>query len=595
VAQARAPVSHAFRRTARPKWDSSRQASLKHNKQKSPSGEVLPELRTIQVFALIFTAIFLLHAPLLRLPYFWDEAGYYIPAAYDFFLHGHLIPQSVPSNAHPPLPSIYLAAWWKLSGFKPAVTRTAMLLLAALALAAVFRLSRMLANSRVAVAVTACTAIYPVWFAQSSLAHADLAAAAFVLWGLFFYFRSLLGSGFREHSDGLVLVSKEEAALEKRKARCDAMLGALCFVFGALSKETSALIPLTLAAYDFADTLKAWRASPRNLLRPALLLVSAVPLGLWFVYHRLQTGFFFGNPEFFSYNVTSTLTPFRILFSLALRLWQTLGYMNLWLLTVATVWVMAYPALRERDGSERPRIAFPVQFRIATIILANLLIFSALGGAALARYLLPVYPLVILIGISTLRRRLADWPWAVAVIATAFVLALFSPSLGYIPPEDNLSYCDYVMLHKEAADYLQQHAPHERVLTAWTATDELTKPFLGYVRQPISVVRIEDFSFDQLQLARVAAGQYDIALLFSTKQEPGFSLLDRWPWWERMSRKYFGFHRDVPPKIAAQILGGRVTWEKRRGQQWAAIVSFDGVENARLTTETRRLQRKQRL
>jgi len=187
-----------------------------------------------------------------------------------------------------------------------------------------------------------------------------------------------------------------------------------------------------------------------------------------------------------------------------------------------------------------------------------------------------------------LRRRLAEWPWAVAVIATAFALALFSPSLGYIPPEDNLSYRDYVLLHKEAADYLQQHAPHERVLTAWTATDELTKPFLGYLRQPMSVVRIEDFSFDQLQLARMAAGQYDVALLFSTKQEPGFSLLGRWPWWERMSRKYFGFHRDLPPEIAAQILGGHVTWEKRRGQQWAAIVTFDRVENAGFTTETRR-------
>ncbi len=30
----------------------------------------------------------LLHAPLLRLPYFWDEAGYYVPAARDLYLSG---------------------------------------------------------------------------------------------------------------------------------------------------------------------------------------------------------------------------------------------------------------------------------------------------------------------------------------------------------------------------------------------------------------------------------------------------------------------------------------------------------------------------
>ena len=48
------------------------------------------------LFALFFAGLMLLHAPLLRLPYFWDEAGYYVPAARDLFLTGTLIPQSTP-------------------------------------------------------------------------------------------------------------------------------------------------------------------------------------------------------------------------------------------------------------------------------------------------------------------------------------------------------------------------------------------------------------------------------------------------------------------------------------------------------------------
>lgn len=540
------------------------------------------DLSNIQVFALIFTAIFLLHLPLLRLPYFWDEAGYYIPAAYDFLLHGELIPRSVPSNAHPPLPAIYLAAWWKLSAFKPAVTRTAMLLLAALALSAIFRLSRMLTNFSVAIATVLCTAMYPVWFAQSSLAHADLSTATFVLWGLFFYFRSLLGSGFGRQADGLVLVSKEEVAAERSKARRDAISAMILFGLACLSKETSAIVPLSLAAFDLAEGLRRSRRVRReHLLRPVLLVASIAPLALWYLYHRHRTGYFFGNPQFFSYNVTATLTPLRILVSIGLRLWQMLGYMNLWLLTLATIWVMRYPALPEKDGNERPRIALGVQYRIATVLLGELLLFSVLGGAALARYLLPTYPLVILIGVATLRRRLPEWTSAVGLVLGGFVLALFSNPLGYIPPEDNLSYRNYVILHKEAADYLQKRDPHARVLTAWTATDELTRPFLGYVRQPMSVVRIEDFSYNQLQLARLAPGEFNIALLFSTKQEPSASLLDRWPWWERMSSRYFGFHRDLPPEVAAEMLGGRISWARRRGQQWVAVVSFDRVENAK--------------
>src|SRR5271168_422798 len=115
------------------------------------------------VFAVIFVFVFLLN-----LPYFWDEGGYYIPAARDLLLTGSLIPHSTVSNAHPPLVMAYLALWWKVAGFAPLVTRTAMLLAAAFSLLGLFRLAATVANTEVAVATTIFTAIYPVFFAQSS-------------------------------------------------------------------------------------------------------------------------------------------------------------------------------------------------------------------------------------------------------------------------------------------------------------------------------------------------------------------------------------------------------------------------------------------
>jgi hypothetical protein len=140
------------------------------------------------IFPLLFVGVYLSHLTLLRLPYYWDEAGYYIPAAYDFFRTGDVIPSTTMANAHPPLPSLYLALWWK-SGFTPAVTRTAMCLVTAIALLAVYRLGVLLnGKQRVAAVATLLTAIYPVWFAQSTLAHADMFAAAATLWGLVFVF-----------------------------------------------------------------------------------------------------------------------------------------------------------------------------------------------------------------------------------------------------------------------------------------------------------------------------------------------------------------------------------------------------------------------
>ena len=80
-------------------------------------------LRSLLWFALGFALLALAHAPLLKLPYYWDEAGYYIPAARDLWLNGSLIPLSVPSNAHPPLVMAYLALIWKIAGYKLVVTR----------------------------------------------------------------------------------------------------------------------------------------------------------------------------------------------------------------------------------------------------------------------------------------------------------------------------------------------------------------------------------------------------------------------------------------------------------------------------------------
>src|ERR671921_573580 len=76
---------------------------------------------------------------------------------------------------------------WKLFGFHITVARVAMLAVSALALTGLFRLAERVQNARVAVATVVCTALYPVFFAQSTLAHLDMAVAALTLWALVFY------------------------------------------------------------------------------------------------------------------------------------------------------------------------------------------------------------------------------------------------------------------------------------------------------------------------------------------------------------------------------------------------------------------------
>jgi len=523
------------------------------------------------VFVVIFVAVFLLHLPLLQLPYFWDEAGYYVPAARDLLLSGSLIPHTTVSNAHPPLVLAWIALWWKGFGYAPAVARSAMLVIASFSLLGVFRLAEIVANTQVAIGATVCTGVYPVFFAQSSLAQVDLAAAGLTFWGLLAFFE-----------------------LRWRAA-------AVWFSLAALAKETAILAPLALVAWELVGrfTQKSERLRGLWLVpepesdrkRVLALLAPVLPLAAWYCYHYSRTGYVFGNPEFFRYNVAATLNPLRFVLALMLRLWQSFGYMHLWLLTGGMLLAMLLSPVKDGD-IERERISIPVQALFFVVIAAYVVAMALIGGAVLARYLLPAVPLVIILAVSTLRRRLRYWPAGLAAIAVAFVLAWFwNPPYGF-SPEDNLAYRDYIVLHEDAERFLEARYPMAHVLTAWPASDELTRPWLGYSTRPMRVVRIEDFSLEQVLSAADLRSNFDVALVFSTKYEPAHPLLERWQEWTKMKQRFFGYERDLPAEAAARILGGRIIFSQQRKGQWVAVIGMEKGEfvNARNQRDSRSIR-----
>ena len=529
-----------------------------------------PLASAFSTYALIFTALFLTHAPLLRLPYFWDESGYFIPAARDLLLTGSLVPHTTLSNAHPPLVMVWLAFWWKFSAFTPAVTRTAMLMISAFALLGLWRLARRVANDAVAIAAVICTALYPVFFAQSSLAQLDMAAAAFTLWGLAMYMERRPVATIIFFS--LAPLAKETAVVTPLALFCWEIA---CWMAGSASQPQIGGTEAAVSSQPSAFSLRSNWAILRWLICP-------VPLLLWLAYHHYRTGFYLGNPEYLRYNLQATVTPLRIALALLLRLWHVFGYLNLFLLVLGAAYAMTRKPLREPDGSTRHRIAADVQLVFLVVLAANVLAESVLGGAVLARYMLPVVPLVILICVSTLWRRIRRWAWWIAFTCAAFVIQLIVPPPYRVAPEDTLLYRDYVILHKLAADRLANH-PEARVLTAWPASDELTRPFLGYVKQPLRVVRIENFSGAEIARAAQAKEQFDIAYLFTTKWEPPHPLFKGLSFGSGIQERFFDYHADMPPQLAADILGGRLLIDSGINNERVALIAIEKVENAALS------------
>ncbi len=508
------------------------------------------------LFLLLFAGVALSHLTLLHLPYYWDEGGYYIPAALDFYHTGQLVPHF--TNGHPPLPNILLGTLWHIVGYHIVATRLLVCAFAAAGLLAIFRLTERLLSAGAAVIVTLLTAVYPIWFAQSSLAHADIFAAAFTLWAFALY--------LPVHGSASV-------------RRCAAVAALLSLA--ALSKETSIIQPAALGALEVVLFLRNRRS---HLLRSqhlkwiAAFAFPLLPLMAWYAYHHHVTGFTFGNPEYLRYNATANFTTAHILQALRYRFLHLFWQRNIWMPILFALACLFLPRRNDAPNS----LIYSTLRTIAVLVAANWLAFSVLGGALLTRYLLPIYPLILIVCVDLWRTHTRRWPIFAVATAAAFISALWLNPPTSFAPEDNLTYRDMIVVHQEAIDFVAQHYPDATVLTAWPVAADIFRPELGYVTHPMKAVSIEDFTLPQIRKAAQEPGRYDTAIVFTTHfVTPSFReyLMDHPN--TRRGRE-FAASRDLTPAEIAALLGGHIVWQDNRDGEWAAVLRFDRSYDAQL-------------
>lgn len=526
----------------------------------------LAALSSWQLWLLLFAIVAISHVTLLRLPYYWDEGGYYIPAALDFYHHGWLIPQF--TNAHPPLPNIVLGTLWHIVGFHILATRLCVCAFAAASLTAIFRLALRLLDAPAAVCLTALVLIYPIWFAQSTLAHADSFAATFTLWAFVFY---LPATRYQPPAKSLASAHRSRVA------------AAILFSLAALSKETAIVEPAILIAIEFARLIRDRRSPARTEHSRwiAALAVPFLPLIAWYAYHRARTGFTFGNPTYLRYNATANFTAAHIFLALRYRFIHLFWQRNIWLPILLAVACLLL-ASRPRD-QVRP-LTLSTRLTIALLILGNWIAFSVLGGALLTRYLLPIYPLILLACVDIWRERTRFLVLFTAVSGAVLLSGLWLNPPTAFAPEDTLVYRDMIVVHQQAINFVNQHYPNATVLTAWPVSSDLYNPELGYTSHRIRVMQIEDFSYSEIQRAAQHPENFDTAIVFTTHYvSPS---LHRYLLSHPDSRIGHPFETDpaLSPAAVAAMLHGEIVWRSPDLQgEWAVVIRFNRSYEATTT------------
>ena len=500
----------------------------------------------------LITAMVVAHLGLLRVPYFWDEV-YFASAARDLFLSGRLIPTSVPVESHPPLVLIWVASFWKLFDFSIPVARTAMLALAALTLAGVHRLARLLTTGAIPIVVTALTAVYPVFFTHCTMVSLDLPAAGLTLWGLAAY---LSGRPWRS---------------------------ALLFSLAVLTKETAIAAPLALLALESARAIRGRMRIKETTIPQACrtgfpLLVPLFVLLCWFTWLNHASATFLGDHDYVQSNLYDALHPMRIVLSCVRQLFHLLGYLNLFVLTLSAASILVLcpvlPTHRTPEQSWRPWLA------LAAVVAGYVLMLSFIGNVQLPRYLLSVDPLVILASLAVISARVKWWPVVAGLTAVAFLTALFTyPSFYGLVLEDNLAYLDYVELHQEMALFLDD-APKAKVLTKYPASSELTEPWLGYVKQPMQVSEIDDLTPLELTTDPQVTNPQNLPeylVMFPTIYAPP-NLFPRPRWW-RHGLSLSG-EEELSPEEVASKLNARVVYFARHRGDWITVLKIASTNNA---------------
>jgi 4-amino-4-deoxy-L-arabinose transferase-like glycosyltransferase len=429
---------------------------------------VSSKTRPTLIFFLIFTVAEIgLHAPYLRLPYHWDEMGQFIPAALDIFQKGAWIPVSTLPNVHPPAVMAYLALVWKIFGYSIPGTRIAMLVVASAGLLFSFLLAiRLCRKTPGAPAFAAAIFLMasPMFYTQAMMAQLDMPAMTLTALALLLF-------------------------LDEQIVWCAAVCTLLVLV-----KETAISAPFVLAAW-------LWLREKR--IRESLyFLAPAIALAAWLIALHHVTGHWLGNSEFAKYNVSDSLQPGHIAMTLARRVYFLFLSDGLWI--GAIVLFIGARVLRGREWN--------IVFLAAA---GQILLVTVLGGASLDRYVLPVFPVLFAAMAAAGSTLPQSWRWTTqAVMTFLLVMGLFINPPYPFSFENTLAMADFVELQRQAAEYLEDHEPGQRIASAWPFTDALSRPEFGYVEHPLMVTgQAPDTTFNAL--ADMDRRKFDVLVVFS--------------------------------------------------------------------------------
>jgi len=408
-------------------------------KRKKPDVDIL-------IGGLLFLTVFISKINILSLPYHWDELGAYIMPTH-WLAHGSLlriIPGLHPPDmffGHPPALYLSLATIYKLVGEEIWISHFIVVAFSFLGVYFTYLLGSYLCNRMTGILASLFLFFTPIYFAQSGMVTAEPFVTALGVMCVYYFL--------------------------KERYWAYMFLGFLA----VLIKETFVAIIVALLIYFYFTKENKQQIHVISLKYTTPLLA----LFIFFVIQKIATGMFLPNPYFNSH-------PFFMITGESFK-W-VLYDQNRIILSCA---ILANFAIHKK-------VTWKKQF---TLFLMILLFFIGTYSFIyfLPRYILSTLPFFCILGAYSIVSLFKDVKMQLVIAAIVLVFFLektHNIGVGFSSFETDMQYVDVVMVSKESCRYIEKTFPERRVLASWPLSQELTEPYLGYVKKSIKISSFDD-------------------------------------------------------------------------------------------------------
>lgn len=445
----------------------------------------------------IIIALVVYKLPVLKLPYFWDEAWPYSVAVHTLYHNGlSLLPDAIPpelSRGHPLLFHFLSAGWMNVFGTQTAAVHAFSLFVGALLILMVYQFCRAFFSARIGMVSCLLLATQGAFVAQSAFLLPEVLLSLWSMLCLYLFFK-------RQYVQYVLAGT--------------AML---------LTKESGAILVLSLAIVQLFTAIKVRK---RALPLLAQLCVTGMPLllaGGYFIIQKMTYGWFF-FPYHLSLIEINTNTWTEKLPQAAAYIFVYSGR-NIFSLLILSSCVVLAVRKRALTIIEKNMIAVTVLF------LVLFLVFSAVNFF-IPRYLLCLFPLVIISGTLLADKALAH----LKVIYPLIIAVLVAINISYWThdKQNGTGYDASINTALQMVRYCEANGLQDKpIFTTAVMRIDFNEPYAGYLTgKKFSNIQWE-FSADT-EYCIFSKDEYDGPLFDKLMQEHKLVLVkkyeDRYAW-----------------------------------------------------------------